>query len=273
MPFPQVEGVRYVAPLREGGSLPAIVDASDGVSYVVKFRGAGQGARALVAEAIVAALAATLDLPMPRPAIVRIDEGFGKAEPDPEIQDLLRWSAGENFGLVYLPGAFAFDPAVDASLSPELAAAVLWFDSLVMNVDRTPRNPNILVWEGRPWLIDHGAALYFHHTRCGWHERSQDPFTRIEEHVLLGIAADPRAADERLRPLLNDAALQSAAAAVPDDWLQPVDEYPLPEQQRQAYIAWLRDRLDGPRDWVTAAVDAWQRGPIAYSRRLTHRVV
>lgn len=273
MTLPVVEGVRYVAPLREGGSLPAIVDASDGHTYVVKFRGAGQGARALVAEVIVAELAKVAGLPVPAPAIVHLADGFGKGEPDPEIQDILRGSIGSNFGLRYLPGAFGFDPAVDTDIDPGLAADVLWFDSFVVNVDRTPRNPNILTWRGGHWLIDHGASLYFHHGWRNWRARSQDPFALISDHVLLRLASDPRDADRRLRPRFTRAVLEAAVAAVPESWLTPVDAFDSEEEQREAYVTWLLERLQGDRAWVATATAAWQAGPSRYARRETHRVV
>lgn len=268
-----LHGIRYVAPLREGGSLPAIVDTDDGRSFVVKFRGAGQGARALVAEVIVAQLALALVLPVPAPAIIDLGEGFGKAEPDPEIQDLLRGSVGLNFGLEYLPGAFGYDQGSDTAIDPELAAAIIWFDAFVLNVDRTPRNPNILIWDGDPWLIDHGAALYFHHGWRNWRARAQDPFTRIEEHVLLGSAVDPRDVDARLAPLLNDTVLREAVDAVPDTWLEPASELETAAEQREAYCIWFTERLHGPREWLETASAAWKRGPAPYARRLTHRVV
>src|SRR5947209_14531702 len=168
----RVTAKRYVVPLREGGSLPAVVDTEPTGRFVVKFRGAGQGPKALVAEAVVAGLAVELGLPIPQPAIVALDEGFGRGEPDPEIQDLLRASVGENFGLAYLAGAFGFDAAADlASVDPELASAIVWFDAYVANPDRTPRNANLLVWQDRLWLIDHGACLYFHHRWSTWQQK------------------------------------------------------------------------------------------------------
>src|SRR5215210_394666 len=194
-------GTRYVVPLREGGSLPAVVETvqadevTPGGAFVVKFQGAGQGAKALVAEAIVAGLARALDLPVPRPAIVILEEGFGNAEPDPEIQDILRGSVGENFGLAYLAGALAFDPGADRQVDPELAAGIVWLDALTTNVDRTARNTNMLLWQGRLWLIDHGAALYVHHRWEGWESRIQSPFPQIKDHVLLGLADNLEEAD------------------------------------------------------------------------------
>jgi len=172
----RLAGVRYVVPLREGGSLPAIVDTERDGQFVVKFRGAGQGAKALIAEQLVAALGHALGLPIPRAAIVELADGFGRSEPDPEIQDVLRDSVGDNFGLAYLAGALAFDPAADRAVAPELAADIVWFDAYVTNVDRTVRNTNLLVWHERLWMIDHGAALYVHHRWEGWdpHAASSD---------------------------------------------------------------------------------------------------
>src|SRR4051794_23045407 len=203
MSLERLVGARYVAPLREGGSLPAVVETTHGRSFVVKFHGAGQGARALLAEAIVAGLARALDLPVPTPAIVELAEGFGNAEPDPEIQDILKGSVGPNFGLGYLAGALAFDPAVDRDVDPDLAASIVWLDALVTNVDRSARNTNLLLAQGRLWLIDHGAALYVHHRWEGWQDRIQSPFPQIKDHVLLPFAGDLDAADARLRPRLT----------------------------------------------------------------------
>ena len=226
MALERVIGTRYVVPLREGGSLPAVVETvqedatTPGGAFVVKFQGAGQGAKALVAETIVAGLARALDLPVPRPAIVTLEEGFGNAEPDPEIQDILRGSVGENFGLAYLPGALAFDPAADAAgVDPDLAAEIVWLDALTTNVDRTPRNTNMLLAGRRLWLIDHGAALYVHHRWEGWQDRIQSPFPQIKDHVLLGLAGDLEHADARLRPRLTADVLHEVICALPDAWL------------------------------------------------------
>src|ERR1700694_3212428 len=202
--LPRLRGTRHVVPLREGGSLPGVVDVDGEGTFVVKFRGAGQGPKALVAEALVALVGLAAGLPIPRPAIVELDEGFGRSEPDPEIQDLLRSSVGANFGLEYLPGALAFDPSVDgALLTPELAADVVWLDAYLTNVDRTPRNTNLLVSAERVWLIDHGAALFMHHRWAGWLQRIQSPFPQIADHVLLPFAGDLAAADARLRARLD----------------------------------------------------------------------
>ena len=269
-----VHGARYDVPLREGGSLPAVVDTDEDGPYVVKFLGAGQGPKALIAEALVAQLALALDLPVPRPALVDLEEGFGRSEPDPEIQDILRDSVGLNFGLAYLPAALAFDPAVDSDrLTSDLAAAIVWFDALVTNVDRTPRNPNLLVWQRSLWMIDHGAALYVHHRWSGWQQRIQSPFPQIADHVLLPFAGNLEAADARLRPLLTDEVLQNAVASLPEEWLGEEEEFPNSDAQREAYVSYLRERLNGERAWLRTAIEARERGPAPLSIRQTHRVV
>ncbi len=246
----------YLTPLREGGSLPAIVETDAGEPYVVKFRGAGQGAKALVAEVLAAGLAQAIGLPVPQPAIVTLGEGFGLGEPDPEIQDLLRGSAGTNFGLAYLSGALGYEDRVDGRrLDAELAADVVWFDALISNVDRTPRNPNLLVWRDAVWLIDHGASLYFHHAGApdGWAARSDTAFPQIKDHILLKRAGDLAAAGERLRPRLTETVLQEVAAWIPDAWLD--GEAAL---RRNAYMAYLTARLDGPQAWLREAEHARQ---------------
>jgi hypothetical protein len=269
----RVTGVRYDVPLREGGSLPAVVATDRGGPYVVKFRGAGQGAKALVAELVVAALALELGLPVPQPALVKLAAGFGKAEPDPEIQDILRGSVGTNFGLAYLPGALPYDPAVPTALAPDLAAGIVWLDAWLTNVDRTARNTNILLWGGQVWLIDHGAALYVHHRWEGWEERVQSPFPRIRDHVLLAVAGDLAAADARLRPLVTDGVLRRVVAEIPDEWLTPEASFPDAAAQRAAYVTYLGARLNGPRPWLQEAIDAQRRGPARLAPRATHRVV
>jgi hypothetical protein len=268
--LPRLAGARYVVPLREGGSLPAVVETDQDGAYVVKFRGAGQGPKALVAEALVAGLAGVLGLPVPRPAVVDLDEGFGRSEPDPEIQDILRGSVGANFGLAYLPGALAFDPAVDGpSIDADLAADVVWLDALVTNVDRTARNTNLLMCGGQLWLIDHGASLYVHHRWAGWTDRIQSPFPQIAQHVLLPFASDLRAADERLHPRLDDAAIRRVVDAVPSEWLEPEPDADLPG----AYVTYLTERLHEPRAWLAEAEAAQRRGPEPLRPRETHRVV
>ncbi|HEY7631648.1 MAG TPA: HipA family kinase [Thermoleophilaceae bacterium] len=212
----RVNATVYVTPLREGGSLPAIVEADDDGMYVVKFRGAGQGVKALVAEIVAGELGRALELEVPELVLVELDPAIGAAEPDPEIQDLLNASAGENVGLDFLPGALAF---TEQSLDRELAANIVWFDALVTNVDRTPRNPNLLEWHGRVWLIDHGAALFQHHV--GDELVPDAPFPMIRDHVLLPQAGSIVDAHERLAPLLDRAVLDRVVELVPDGWRGP----------------------------------------------------
>ena len=257
-----------MTPLREGGSLPAVVETDAG-PFVVKFRGAGQGARALVAELVAGGIALALGLPMPALAVVTLPDGFGRAEPDPEIQDILRGSAGPNAGLAFLPGAFAYDPAGMAGLvDPALASAVVWFDALVTNIDRTPRNPNLLMTaEGDDrtptlWLIDHGAALYVHHDwPSATPDRARAPFAAIRDHVLLPLATDVPAADARLAPRLTPDVLRGIVAAVPDALLMDAPPgrdapFPDPDANRQAYLDLFTARLAGPRAFAAAAAEA-----------------
>ncbi len=245
MELPRIEATRYVTPLREGGSLPALVEASDDGLYVVKLRGAGQGPKALLAEIVAGELARALGLTTPELALVELDPRLAVAEPDPEIQELLQASAGTNVGVDFLPGALPFSPAAGPAPEPELAARVVWFDALVTNVDRTARNTNLLLWHGRLWLIDHGAALFFHHApeRVPGHERT--PFAQIAEHVLLPYAGSIEAADAELAPQVTEALLEEIAAALPADLLG--DENP------RVYVDYLLGRLAEPRAWVESA--------------------
>jgi hypothetical protein len=240
-----IEATRYVMPLREGGSLPGLVEASDDGLYVVKFRGAGQGPKALVAEVIAGELARALGFNVPELTLVELDPALGRAEPDPEIQDLLAASEGLNLGVDFLPGSLGFNPAADDAVDPELAAGVVWLDALVTNVDRTAKNTNLLVWHGRLWLIDHGAALYFHHAadRAAGHERT--PFPAIAEHVLLPFAGSIVVADERLAPQVTDELLTRIASDVPAVWLDGEDP--------GVYVDYLRGRLATPRAFAAEA--------------------
>jgi hypothetical protein len=271
--YERLTGVRYVVPLREGGSVPAVIDTDTGETYVVKFLGAGQGAKALVAESIAASLAVALGLPVPEPAIVMLGEGFGRSEPDPEIQDILRGSVGTNFGLAYLAGALPFDPAIECSISPDLAADIVWFDAFITNVDRTPRNPNLLIWNDGLWMIDHGASLYIHHQWKGWEKRVQSAFPQIKDHVLLPFAEDLAAADARLRPVLTSEVIREVIEAVPEEWLAADQQFANVSEHRERYVEYLEARLHGPRAWLQEAIDAKERGPEQYAPRLTHRVV
>jgi hypothetical protein len=232
-----VTATRYVTPLREGGSLPAIVEADDDGLYVCKFRGAGQGPKALAAEVVAGELARSVGLPVPELVLVELDPELARAEPDPEIQDLIRASAGLNLGVDFLPGSLPYSPAQPPE--PSLAAAVVWLDALVENVDRTPRNPNLLRWHGRLWLIDHGASLFVHHGSGDPLAVARRPFAAIRDHVLLPAAGPVAQADARLAPLAEPAA---AAALVPEAW---ADGAP--------YAAHLERRLEAPRAWVEEA--------------------
>ncbi len=243
MPLRQVAATRYVTPLREGGSLPAIVEADDSGLYVVKFRGAGQGVRVLVAELICAELARALGLPVPETALVELPEALGRNEPDPEIHDLLLASVGSNFGLDYLPGAVTFDPIAGPPPEPDLASAIVWFDAFVTNVDRTAKNPNLLSWHRRLYLIDHGAALYFHHDWSNVDQQAEAPFAASARHVLLPFATKLKEADQRLRPMLSASVFERAVAQLPDDWLRSEPLLPTPDAARAGYVRFLTRRL------------------------------
>jgi hypothetical protein len=261
--LPTFTALRYMQPLREGGSLPAVVD-TDGGLFVVKFRGAGQGAKALIAEIIVGSLAKVLDLPIPDLALVVVPDSFGRSEPDPEIRDLLRASHGLNVGLQYLDSAFNFAASAAGELiAPALAARIVWFDAFTTNPDRTHRNTNILVWHRQPWLIDHGAALYAHHDWAGVDDaRTRTPFPLIRDHVLLAIADDIEAADADLAARLTPDVLASAIANVPDDLILSITgatEFASPAAARERYLTYLANRVREPRAFVAEAVAAKRR--------------
>lgn len=251
MELRSIAATRYVTPLREGGSLPGLVEADDDGLYVLKFRGAGQGRKALVAEVVAGELARALGLAVPELAVVELDPAIGRAEPDAEIQDLLLASAGTNLGVDFLPGALPFNPAAGPTPGPELAADIVWFDALVTNVDRTPRNTNLLVWHKRLWLIDHGASLYFHHGDADAAEHARRPFAPIAEHVLLPFAGSILDADARLSPRVTPELLEEIAGAVPTDWLDG--------HSGRTYEDYLRTRLEPPRAFVTEAERARER--------------
>ena len=251
-----VTATRYVTPLREGGSLPAIVEADDLGTYVLKFRGAGQGHKALVAELVAGEIARRLDLLVPEVVLAYLAPELGRSEPDPEIQDLLNRSTGLNLALDYLPGSLGFDPLVEPPDSG-LASHIVWFDALVTNVDRTPRNPNLLTWHDRLWLIDHGASLYFHHN---WPARdgtaleatSRRPFAAVRDHVLLPFADSISEADAALAPRLVPEVLRSIVDMIPEEWLAGESGFGSVEEVRSAYLAYLTTRLREPRGWVSA---------------------
>jgi hypothetical protein len=245
-----LRATRYVAPLREGGSLPGLVEASDDGLYVAKFRGAGQGPAALVAEMVGGELARAIGLPVPELALLEIDPELARAEPDPEIQELIAASAGINLGVDFLPGALPFTPASAAGLDPVFAADVVWLDALITNVDRTPRNPNLLVWHGRTWLIDHGAALFRQHGPTPLAETATSPFPMVAEHVLLGRAEPIARADQRLAERALGA-IDPALERVPDTWLGAD-----PAARREDLRRFLQERLAAPRAFVAEAESA-----------------
>jgi hypothetical protein len=250
-----VTATRYVAPLHEGGSLPAIVEADDDGLYVLKFRGAGQGPRVLIAELVAGEIARALALPVPEIVFVELDVDLARTEPDPEIQSLIRASGGLNIALDYLPGSVMFDP-VAVKPDPALASAIVWFDAFVSNVDRTPNNTNLLVWHGGLHLIDHGAALYFQHAWDGNLERSKDPFPRIKDHVLLPFAASLKEADTAMSSRLQPQLIRDIVAAIPDSWLAERPMLETPARSRQAYADYLVRRLESPHAFVEEAIRA-----------------
>ena len=250
-----VEVTRYVKPLREGGSLPALVEADDGFLYVLKFRGAGQGAKALIAELLAGELARALGLRVPEIVFSTLDEAFGRTEADEEIQDLLRASEGLNLALHYLSGASTFDALV-TTVEPRLASQVVWLDCLTTNVDRTPRNTNLLLWHRELWLIDHGAAFYFHHAWPDVAEQARRPFVPIKDHVLLPQATELAAVDAEARALLTPARLQAIVALIPEAWLTADAPFASVAAHRQAYVQFLELRLAASEIFVNAAQDA-----------------
>ena len=248
-----VSVTRYVTPLREGGSLPALVEADDGFLYVLKFRGAGQGIKALIAELVVGELARALGLRMPELVFCELDEAFGRTEPDEEIQDLLRASTGRNLALHYLSGAITFDALV-TTIEPRLASQIVWLDCLTLNVDRTARNTNLLMWHKELWLIDHGAALYAHHAGPEWATPRPRPFPQVKDHVLLPQASELAEVDAEYRARLTPEILRAILALVPDEWLTNGDIPP--EAQRADYVRFLEMRLAASQIFVQEAQEA-----------------
>jgi hypothetical protein len=238
-----IRATRYVTPLREGGSLPAIVEGDDCGLYVLKFRGAGQGPKALIAELVSGELARAAGLRVPELVLVQVDGELGRNEPDGEIRDLLKASIGVNLALDYLPGSLTFDPAVGPEPDAEEASAIVWWDAFTSNVDRTARNPNLLWWHHQLWLIDHGAALYFHHAWADAEAHSRSPFAAIREHALLRWASAIPAAAERLVPALTETAIASVLAQVPDTWLAGDAAFADAAAHRAAYAGYFARRL------------------------------
>ena len=258
--IPTVRVIRYVTPLREGGSLPGIVEADDLGTYVCKFRGAGQGVRVLVAEVVVGELARRIGLRTPRLVALELDAEIARYEADEEVQDLLTASVGLNLGVDFLPGAFGFDGTLPAAetLEPDVGAEILWLDAFTANVDRSWRNPNLLLWHGRVWVIDHGASLYFHH---GWSGGIGDPARFAAQpwdpadHVLGSHAHGLPVADERIREVLDPGVFAEVLAEVPDEWLEAVPRAGTPDEVRDAYLAFLTARLHS-RQWLPVVASA-----------------
>jgi HipA-like protein len=259
-----VRATRYVTAFREGGSLPGLVEADDDGLYVVKFRGAGQGPRVLVAEWIAGEIARALGLLVPDLVAVDLDRAIADSEPHQEIHDLLVGSVGRNIGLDFLPGSLTFNPVVDRVTDPDWAAAVVWLDGLVTNPDRSPRNPNLLTWHGRTWLIDHGAALYIHHTWRAPQEHARRPHAeRLADHVLLPFASSIADADERLAGLVTPDLLRAVVSVLPVDWLARDPVIGDADAQRDAYVSYLTARLVAPRPFVEPADDLRRRAQAA----------
>jgi len=250
-----VGATRYVTPLHEGGSLPAIVEADDDGMYVLKFRGAGQGPKALIAELVAGEIARAARLPIPEIVLIELDPDLARTEPDPEIQELIKASAGLNIALDYLPGAVMFDPLAEKP-APRLASDIVWFDAFVTNVDRTPRNANMLMWHRQLQLIDHGAALYFHHSWTGYMQRATDPFTRVKDHVLLPFAQELQEADARMSELITSRVVEDIAGLIPETWLGNDGVFATASANREAYTQYLQQRLTQPHAFVQEAIRA-----------------
>ncbi|MEO8886034.1 MAG: HipA family kinase [Mucilaginibacter sp.] len=250
-----VNVIRYVTPLREGGSLPAIAEADDDFLYVLKFRGAGQGVRALIAEIIGGELARAIGLKVPEIVFANLDEAFGRTEPDEEIQDLLKASVGLNLALHYLSGAITFDATV-TKLDAVTASKIVWLDCLLTNVDRTPRNTNMLIWHKELWLIDHGAALYFHHSWHNWLEAAKKPFTQVKDHVLLPAASELDEVDTQLRAIITPKLIRDIVNLIPDEWFAGETAFESAQEYRDAYITFLETRVAHSAVFINEAKNA-----------------
>ena len=251
-----VAATRFVAPLREGGSMPGLIEADDDGMYVVKFRGAGQGIKVLIAEIVVGEIGRALGLPVPELVLIEIDGALGRNDPDYEIRSLLEASTGLNMALDFLPGALPYDPLVAAPLDPQLASVIVWFDAYTTNVDRTPRNTNMLLWHRELQLIDHGAALYVHYSWANWRERIATPFPQIKDHVLLPQASALAEFDPALAARLTPAVIDGILALIPEDWLAADEAFSGVEEARAAYRTYLLGRLAAPRQFVEEAIRA-----------------
>jgi len=243
-PISTLSAVRYHVPLRQGGSLPAVVETDNDKLYVMKFLGAGQGAKALIAELVAGEIARALDLRIPEIVFITLDPNLPLSEPDPEIQDLLKASIGLNFGIGFLPEALEYNMLSTPKPDPYYASKIVWFDAYTLNIDRTPRNVNLLKWEDHLWLIDHGASLYFHHNWPGYENYIRSPFPMIRDHTLLPFANHLRQADDQVRNLLTDKQLRIIVDMIPDEWLSGDDYFSSHDDYRSAYFDFLRERRD-----------------------------
>ncbi len=246
---------RYITPLREGGSLPALAEADDGFKYVLKFRGGGHGAKSLIAEFIGGELARAAGLRVPELVLLDVDEDFGRTEGDEEIQELLQASRGLNLGLHYLSGALTWDVAVN-TIDPATASQIVWLDSLMTNVDRTARNTNMLLWNGDLWLIDHGATLYFHHSWDGWEKTALSPFPYIKDHALLPRASRLTEADAVMHSRITPEVIDAIVDAVPEEWLLQASAEISPDEQRRVYRTFLKTRLSNSEIFTDHAIEA-----------------
>lgn len=246
---------RYITPLREGGSLPALAEADDDFKYVLKFRGAGHGVKALIAELIGGEIARMLGLPVPELVFANLDEAFGRTEADEEIQDLLKGSQGLNLALHFLSGAINFDPVV-TEVESKLASQIVWLDAFITNVDRTFKNTNMLIWHKELWLIDHGACLYFHHSFTNWESHAMSPFALIKDHVLLPKAGLIEEANAEFKSILTEEKLQAIVDLIPQDWLQWEETEETPEELRGIYFKFLKTRLKNSEIFIKEAQNA-----------------
>jgi hypothetical protein len=251
----QVQVTRYIEPLKEGGSLPGLVAADDGFKYVIKFKGAGQGYKALVAELIGGLLAQTLGLKVPELVFAELDESFGRSEPDHEIRSLLKASEGQNLALHYLSGASTFDKTVN-KVDTLLASQIVWFDAYIMNVDRTAKNTNMLMWKEELWLIDHGAALYFHHNWAQWEQYIASAFVAINKHVLVQYATKIQTVDEAYKTILTPEVITAIVQQIPDEWLENDGDGISATEKRKVYITLLNQRLQHTPNFIKSITDA-----------------
>ncbi|WP_029269341.1 HipA family kinase [Flavobacterium sp. KJJ] len=250
-----VNVTRYITPLREGGSLPALAEADDDFKYVLKFKGAGHGVKALIAELVGGQIAKALKLQLPELVFANLDEAFGRTEADEEIQDLLQGSQGLNLALHFLSGAITFDPVV-TTVDAKLASQIVWLDAYITNVDRTFKNTNMLIWHKELWLIDHGACLYFHHSWNNWEQHAKSPFALIKDHVLLPHASLLKEVDAAFKALLTEQILEEIVNTIPQEWLEWEDTDETPEALRNVYLQFLKTRLNNSEIFVNQAQNA-----------------